>query len=139
MSEKRRMATPSLIGLALTAGSAIVGAILTPALAGADPAIGSHLNLSVTATDPAAPHTVVLDCDPVGGTHPAAADACADLSTANGHFDAIHEQQAHPCPMIYQPVTAKATGTWRGQPIDFSQTYPNRCTLGSETGSVFTF
>jgi Subtilisin inhibitor-like len=41
--------------------------------------------------------------------------------------------------MIYQPVTAKATGTWRGQPIDFSQTYPNRCTLESETGSVFKF
>jgi hypothetical protein len=132
------MASTSLLGLALAAGSAILGTALTPAMAGAEQSAGSRLDLSVaTGTD--APRIAVLTCDPVGGTHPAATEACANLSTANGHFDAIHEQQAHACPMIYQPVTAKATGTWRGQPIDFAQTYPNRCTLESQTGSVFRF
>lgn len=128
-----------LVFRALVAGAALAGAMLPAATAVAAPAPSSQLQLSVspgTAPNPA--RTVMLTCDPPGGNHPHAVAACADLQATDGNVDADRET-GHVCPMIYQPVTAQATGTWEGRPVNFSATYPNECQLQSRTGAIFQF
>ena len=85
-------------------------------------------------------HTVVLQCDPTGGTHPKAEEACADVSKAGGNLaqmPAAAKPQA--CFMIYAPVTVTAQGKWQGQPVRFTKKYPNTCVMHDKTGSVFDF
>jgi len=100
---------------------------------------GSRLVLhTVAGTSPQ--HTVVLQCDPTGGTHPKAAEACADVAKAGGdlaQMPANAKPQA--CFMIYAPVTVTAQGKWQGQPVRFTKKYPNTCVMHDKTGSVFDF
>ncbi|MFF8033674.1 MULTISPECIES: SSI family serine proteinase inhibitor [unclassified Streptomyces] len=77
----------------------------------------------------------VLHCDPPGG-HRHAADACAELAAADGRIEAIPAKDVI-CPMVYAPVTAQARGTWRGRPVEYTETFPNSCMLAARTGSVF--
>jgi hypothetical protein len=83
---------------------------------------------------------VVLQCDPTGGTHPKAAEACADVAKAGGDL-AQMPAGANPqaCFMIYAPVTVTAQGKWQGQPVRFTKKYPNTCVMHDKTGSVFDF
>ncbi|SDW37611.1 Subtilisin inhibitor-like [Amycolatopsis xylanica] len=83
-------------------------------------------------------HYRVLECSPTGGTHPAAADACADLDYANGDFRAVAKDDRG-CPMIYAPVTVSAQGWWHGRRTGTVQTFANTCVLRAETGAVFAF
>lgn len=80
----------------------------------------------------------LLTCNPSGGTHPHAAEACDDLATAQGDFSKLPKRELL-CPMIYAPVTAKASGTYAGKHINFRQEFPNRCLLARNTGQVFAF
>ncbi|TVT44891.1 hypothetical protein FNH05_21000 [Amycolatopsis rhizosphaerae] len=82
--------------------------------------------------------TVTLRCEPDGGSHPHAARACQALEAADGDFDRLTGQD-QPCPMIWQPVTATATGHWRGRPVQYSHTYPNRCEAAVRSAQVFDF
>ncbi|ANB09248.1 serine protease [Streptomyces ambofaciens] len=77
----------------------------------------------------------LLLCDPPRG-HAHAARACADLDATDGRIDAIPARDAH-CPMVHAPVTAHASGRWRGQPVDYTRTFPNACVLAASTGAVF--
>ncbi len=77
----------------------------------------------------------VLSCDPPRG-HRRAADACAELDAADGRIENIPAREAF-CPMVYAPVTARASGTWRGQRVGYTETFPNSCTLTARTGAVF--
>lgn len=77
----------------------------------------------------------VLSCDPPRG-HRRAADACAELDAADGRIENIPAREVY-CPMVYAPVTARASGTWRGQRVDYTETFPNSCTLTARTGAVF--
>jgi hypothetical protein len=99
----------------------------------------SHLSLTVAAPDGSA-KTVGLECEPAGGEHPAAKDACRELLLAQGDFAALasHQELAN-CTMEYMPVIAVAEGTWRGQPVSWQREFSNRCTLRSATGVVFEF
>jgi Subtilisin inhibitor-like len=99
----------------------------------------TRLTLRSTAGS-AAPRTVTLQCDPVGGTHPKAAQACADLSRARSDFT-VDPAAKNPraCFMIYSPVVASAEGQWRGEAVKFNSRYPNTCVLRSRTGSIFDF
>lgn len=128
-----------LVFRALVAGTALVGATVPAATAVAAPAPLSFLHLSVNpGAAPGPGRSVVLSCDPVGGNHPHAAAACADLQAANGNIGAVQGDH-HMCPMIYEPVTAQATGIWEGRQLDFTATYPNECQLQTSTGAVFQF
>ncbi|MCP2337031.1 SSI family serine proteinase inhibitor [Actinomadura rupiterrae] len=80
---------------------------------------------------------VVLACDPAGGTHPEAGPACADLAGHNGAFD--HDPAEGICAMIYRPVVARASGSWRGKAVAFSKEYGNECLMHARTGKVFAF
>ncbi|WP_406467697.1 subtilase-type protease inhibitor [Streptomyces hirsutus] len=77
----------------------------------------------------------LLLCDPPQG-HPRAADACAELAAVNGRITGIPARDTY-CPMVYAPVTAHAHGQWRGQPVEYTETFSNRCMMEARTGSVF--
>jgi hypothetical protein len=80
----------------------------------------------------------LLICDPVGGSHPAAEQACGELATVAGDIAALSEDSG-PCIMIYDPVTVTAEGWWQGQVKSFRTTYPNSCVLYRQTRAVFDF
>lgn len=128
----------SVVRRAVTAAAALA-ALAT----GAHPAIAAtdgptSLTLSVASADGAAPRGVTLDCDPAGGAHPHAQDACDALDQADGGFERLAPTRQL-CPMIYAPVTATATGVWRGVPVHWSQQFSNACILDQRTGAVFRF
>ncbi|MFC8387790.1 MULTISPECIES: SSI family serine proteinase inhibitor [unclassified Streptomyces] len=114
-------------------------ACAAPARAG-DGHAGEDNWLMLTVTPGETPSTgengTMLRCDPPRG-HRHATDACAELAAADGHIADIPPREGAVCPMIYAPVTAHADGMWRGRSIDYTETFPNTCTMTARTGSVF--
>jgi hypothetical protein len=138
-TRRKEMAVGRFMGRTLLAGTTLLGATLAPAVAGADPAGSSVMTLSVTDSKAAVSHrAALLVCHPPGGTHPKPTAACASVDAADGNFDAIRNENSI-CSLIYQPVTASASGTWKGRQINYTRTYPNRCVLESQTGAIFRF
>jgi hypothetical protein len=86
-----------------------------------------------------APITVALACDPVGGNHPHAEEACADLAAVNGHIENIPPKQGAMCPHYVSPVRATATGRWQSTSISYDHTFSNACEMTRATGEVFDF
>lgn len=80
----------------------------------------------------------VLTCEPTGGTHPQRDHACAVLESVNGDFSRITPRHQM-CTLIYAPVDVTVLGTWRGKPVSFHATYPNRCTANRDSDDVFAF
>jgi hypothetical protein len=105
------------------------------------PSLGaSRLVLHYNAGGVSPERTVTLQCYPSGGTHPKAAEACADVTKASGDLAQVPAQRnARACFMIYAPVTVSAQGEWNGQPVQFQEQYPNTCVMRDKTGSVFDF
>ncbi|WP_119727513.1 SSI family serine proteinase inhibitor [Thermomonospora amylolytica] len=98
-----------------------------------------RLTLGIRWHNTGATETVTLSCDPVGGTHPDAADACADLAAANGDITRIPPANAV-CVAVYEPVTAYASGIWNGRSVYFSKVYTNdACANVATGGNVFHF
>ncbi|RJQ70523.1 serine protease [Pseudonocardiaceae bacterium YIM PH 21723] len=91
--------------------------------------------LAVTEVDGGASRSAQLTCDPVGGDHPRASDACADLAAANGDIGKIPET-LQGCTREYQPVIATA---YRNGKKIFEHEYPTRCVMLTATGAVFAF
>ncbi|TQM82908.1 subtilisin inhibitor-like [Saccharothrix saharensis] len=77
-----------------------------------------------------------LTCEPAGGLHPRADQACLALSDVDGQIDGLSTGQAL-CTMEFDPVRVKASGTWRGETRSFEAEYPNPCVMLAETGPVF--
>lgn len=99
----------------------------------------THLVLT-TSMGSAAPRTVTLLCDPPGGTHPKAAEACADLARSNGDFTLRSTgRKPRACFMIYSPVRVSAKGRWRGEDVKFTASFPNTCVMHGQTGAIFAF
>jgi hypothetical protein len=92
-------------------------------------AVQGHDNASVA----------TLRCDPPGGSHSNAAAACDALAAAGGDFNKLTGRPGTVCPDLFDPVTARARGEYRGAPVDFERTYPNRCDLDRQTAPVFQF
>jgi hypothetical protein len=81
---------------------------------------------------------VKLTCDPVGGGHPEADEACAVLATIDANPDKI--VPAHTaCMLIYAPLTAELIGTWHGRPVNWTHRYGNSCEMRRATGVIFNF
>lgn len=101
----------------------------------------SSLTLTVSPTDGTSARTAqrsaTLECGTLAGTHPRKEEACSQLEAAGGNLDSLNVEPEAFCTMIYAPVTATATGTWRGAPVEWQKTYANECQLTSETGRVF--
>ncbi|CAL9316897.1 subtilase-type protease inhibitor [Streptomyces sp. SudanB25_2051] len=83
---------------------------------------------------------VTLTCAPTpGGTHPAPAEACAELRAVNGEFSALRGDQERACVKIYDPVVAIAEGVWEGKRVRYERTFGNTCDLANQAGPVFSF
>lgn len=123
---------------ALTA-AAVLLACAAPARANAaSPAQDTWLMLSVShgQTPSASEGSTMLRCEPPGGDHRRAAEACAELAAANGRIADIPPKDAF-CPMIYAPVTAHAHGMWHNRAVEYTETFANTCMLTARTGAVF--
>jgi hypothetical protein len=122
--------------LGLTAAAALLLAAAAPATAGS-PADGDHLYLMVTTGDGRSSDTrgTLLLCDPPQG-HGRAAEACAQLDSADGDIDALPLADVY-CPMLYAPVTVQARGQWNGRPVEYRRTFSNGCVMRARTGAVF--
>jgi hypothetical protein len=82
--------------------------------------------------------SVVLTCDPTGGTHPHGDKACAVLSGVGGDPSRITARH-QACTLIYAPVDATVVGTWRGKPVSYRATFPNRCVANRDSDDVLAF
>jgi hypothetical protein len=106
-----------------------------------EPFDATHLRLTTKyVSDRAKGGFTYLDCDPAGGSHPAAESACTDLAKVDGRFEDLSDKQGA-CTMQYEPVELHATGTWRGKPVEYvSEVFPNPCMADLATGgNVFNF
>jgi hypothetical protein len=84
--------------------------------------------------------TVVLECQPAGGTHPHPRRACLEVKVARGDFDHLPGTPGMTaCTMEFRPVVASVRGLWRGEWVRWHQRYANPCAMRAETGAVFNF
>ena len=89
---------------------------------------GTSLTITVTEGPDAQPQTWTLTCDPVGGTHPDAAAACAALAAVEDPFKPVDKNMA--CTEIYGgPQTATVEGTYRGTAVNASFNRTNGCEI----------
>jgi hypothetical protein len=83
---------------------------------------------------------VTLTCDPTGGTHPDAQNACDDLTAADGDISSIPAVTCPTPPTGFLPATATATGTWGGVPDNFTESFVSPWCINDDTGgNVFSF
>ncbi|MGW0365037.1 SSI family serine proteinase inhibitor [Streptomyces sp. NPDC002990] len=73
-----------------------------------------------------------LECDPVGGDHPEARQACARLDRfaeeGRDPFAPLSKRQV--CSMQHGgPATARITGTWNGRKVDATFRRTNGCEI----------
>lgn len=113
----------------------VAASMLAMAAAPAHPATDLTLTLRHD-TGPAT--SVQLRCEPPAGTHPDPARACRTLSSVDGDFTRLPHDPAM-CADLWDPVTATATGQWRGSPVSFTHTYPNPCRAAADSGGIFAF
>lgn len=81
--------------------------------------------------------TVTLTCGPVGGTHPRAKEACAEIGAASGKIEAIPPSGG--CLDYWDPVLIGVTGRWRGEEILFSDFESNPGCAAVSHGQVFRY
>jgi hypothetical protein len=121
----------TLAAAALAAATALTG---PPAGGAPDPGDRAPEGLTISMSESgqrsqAERHT--LTCDPVGGDHPRAQDACAELDRVSGEgdpFAPVPEDAI--CTMIDGgPATAEVTGEWAGKPVDAEFNRSNGCEI----------
>ncbi|MFF4896456.1 subtilase-type protease inhibitor [Streptomyces sp. NPDC001068] len=83
---------------------------------------------------------VTLNCAPAAsGTHPAAAQACAELRGAGGDLDALAPRNDVWCTKLYDPVVVTVAGVWQGKRVSYEHTFGNQCMRDAYGVSVFSF
>jgi hypothetical protein len=65
--------------------------------------------------------------------------ACRELAAANGDFTAINVHPTWLASALSAPVSATASGMWRGQAVSWHHVYANGGELTKYTGDVFAF
>ncbi|MEU5313035.1 subtilase-type protease inhibitor [Streptomyces sp. NPDC021562] len=83
---------------------------------------------------------VTLTCAPAAsGTHPAAAQACAELRGAGGDLNALTPRSDVWCTKLYDPVVVTVEGVWQGKRVSYERTFGNTCMRDAYGSSVFAF
>jgi subtilisin inhibitor-like len=98
----------------------------------------SELVLEVFSDDAGWGRAVKLFCDPPGGGHLDPDRACAALERTGADPAKIKSAPVL-CVLVYAPVTARITGTWRGATVKWTHTYGNECEMKRATGVLFKF
>ncbi|AXE90690.1 protease inhibitor [Streptomyces sp. Go-475] len=118
------LATPGPAPAALYAPSALVLTV-------------GHGESAITTTPERA---VTLTCAPrPAGTHPAAAEACAELRGVGGDFDALTATEGVMCTKQYDPVVVTVDGVWQGQRVSYERVFSNDCMKNAYGTGVFSF
>lgn len=141
MSSPRRPLTRTAAIVVSAAVAFTIGLISLPSSASASrSATRTVLLLTVAHGEDGAvvSRATVLTCAPAGGSHPAARQACGELTTVAGDVAALSDDSGN-CILIYDPVTVTLRGLWQGQEKFFRATYPNSCVLHRQTRTVFNF
>ncbi|MEV0898042.1 SSI family serine proteinase inhibitor [Actinoplanes sp. NPDC049802] len=113
-------------------GLAAVCAVGAGAASPASAVVPSELTLTYQAK------AVDLTCDPAGGDHPHARQACTVLRGIGGDPKRLKSGDSF-CFLLYAPVTARLKGTWRGRSVTWERTYGNSCEMARATGVLFRF
>jgi hypothetical protein len=123
----RRAAGPLLLVALLVASAACGRSADDTASGGERPAAGTALRIEVRSDADADPTTMTLTCDPVGGDHPQAEQACDALAAAGPEvMEPVAADQA--CTMLYGgPQTARVTGTLDGAEVDATFSRADGC------------
>ncbi|MET8327550.1 SSI family serine proteinase inhibitor [Streptomyces sp. NPDC005181] len=128
----RRLAAASLTAAALAAP------VLMSPPAHAE-SRGAILFLTVSGSDNTWIRGIGLQCPASSQSiYPKAAQACAALDKAEGDFNRL-PGNPQLCPMIYDPVTVTAHGTYNGHRVNWQRTYPSACAMEAAAGPVFGF
>ncbi|MEU6994661.1 subtilase-type protease inhibitor [Streptomyces sp. NPDC046465] len=79
---------------------------------------------------------VTLTCAPrPGGSHPAAAAACAELGQVNGQFaELVGTTSDAICTKEWRPVTVTVAGVWNGKHVSWSESFANQCEMKAGLG-----
>lgn len=88
------------------------------------------------------PDTRTLGCDnypaATSGSHPAKERSCATLAKVGGDFTKLPvNAEPRVCTMELNPVTARASGTYKGKRVDFKTVYSNPCVAAAESSDIF--
>lgn len=129
---------PTLFGAAAAAVALIVLGI--PAGATGQGSASSLVITAYNGEDTSWPvvKEVTLKCEPTGGSHAEAEDACASIESVGGNLDELLDRQLI-CPDVYQPVTVEVGGNWDDMVVAFERTYANLCFAFSQSDGVFQF
>jgi len=124
--------------MAAAAGAALV--LATPAAATGQGSASSLVITAYNGDDTTWPviREVTLKCEPTGGNHEHAEDACASIESVGGNLDELLDRQEL-CPEVYQPVTIEVGGNWDDMVVAFEHTYANLCFAFSQSDGVFSF
>ncbi|MFB9904866.1 SSI family serine proteinase inhibitor [Allokutzneria oryzae] len=133
-----------LFSCAAVTGVALLAPVTTAAATPAPAELVAPSALTLTVTHDGitseAPKVALLSCNPSGGTHPKAADACREIQFAQGDFTKLGTGNRRvACTMEYDPFEVSATGLWRGKPVTYKATYANPCVMAASTGTVYRF
>ncbi|MFE9359979.1 subtilase-type protease inhibitor [Streptomyces olivaceoviridis] len=83
---------------------------------------------------------VTLTCAPTAsGTHPAAAQACAELRGVGGEPDALKPADDVMCAKVYDPVVVTVQGVWQGKRVSYERSFGNACMRDAVGGGLFAF
>ena len=110
---------------------------LVPAAAQAAPLPATGLVLSVR-PEMGKLSTTQLTCEPAGGRHKNAEEACDALVPVEGDFTRMGDGGLM-CTMELNPMKATLRGKWRGKKVFHEEIYSNPCVLRAHTGKVFDF
>ncbi len=103
------------------------------------PATGLVLSVRSEMGALSTPSTTKLRCEPAGGLHKNAKEACAALTPVDGDFTKIEPAADVACTMELNMTKATLKGKWRGKNVFFEQDYSNPCTMRVYTAKVFVF
>lgn len=93
----------------------------------------TDLRIEIVRDVGAEPERLTLTCEPTGGDHPVAAQACADLGQAQEPFAALPSDRM--CTEIFGgPQTATVTGTHRGEPVRTELSRSDGCRIAQWDG-----
>ncbi|MGV9456928.1 SSI family serine proteinase inhibitor [Streptomyces sp. NPDC003635] len=124
-------------GVLLAAASLLVLATVPAQAVERESLPGNWLYLTLTKGSAQSSDTrgTLLMCNPPQG-HARAAEACAQLAAVDGEIDRMAARDTV-CPMIYAPVSVRASGQWNGRQVEYQRQFGNACEMGALTGAVF--
>ncbi len=150
----RRAITQSLFFVVLLAASA--GTRASPAYAGPErpppaasasgtgPEPGRPVRSVVLTINPGVKvwppdQMAVLNCAPIGGTHPKPREACAALDEVDADLNKFTASPETICTTDFNPINVWAAGSWNGRDVASLRRFPNTCWMLVTLGSVGAF